>query len=81
MSVSPISAIHGSTPLRKTAKAAKVSKRDVTATGADPDEKQRKPAKQAAKDAKRDFQAAPKPAAAMSSSAVQAALTFLKSGG
>ena len=80
MSVSPISAIRGSTPLRKTAKAAKVSKRDVTAAGADPDEKQRKPAKQAAKDAKREFQAS-QSAATMSSSAVLAALTFLKIGG
>lgn len=81
MIVSAVNAVRTSAPLQKAAKTAKVSKRAVTAAGADPDEKPRKPVKQPSKDAKREFQAAPKSAAAMSSSAVQAALTFLKVGG
>ncbi len=79
MLVSAITSIRSTTPLRKAAKTAKVSKRAVAA--ADADEKPRKSVKSAAKDAGLDHQAPPKSAAAMSSSGVQAALTFLKAGG
>ncbi len=76
MFVSAVNSIRGTAPVKKTAKPAKVSKR----AAAEADGKVGKATRQQAKDAGRDRQAAPKSPAAMSSPAVQAALTFLKPG-
>jgi hypothetical protein len=78
MFVSAVNSIRGSSPVKKTEKTAKVTKGLV----AKADDHTRKPAKSPAKEAsRRDPQAAPKSPEAMSSSAVQAALTFLRPGG
>lgn len=76
MFVSAINSIRGTAPVKKTAKTAKVSKRAPAET----DDKVGKVARPPEKDTGRNRQAAPKSAAAMSSAAVQAALTFLKPG-
>ncbi|WP_020174815.1 hypothetical protein [Methyloferula stellata] len=76
MFVSAINSIRGTAPVRKTARIAKVGKR----AAAEAEDKVGKVARLPAKDTGRNRQAAPKSAAAMSSAAVQAALTFLKPG-
>jgi len=76
MYVLPVTSIRPASPVKRKAKSAKTAEVAEAA-----DSKTRKAGKVQARAPRNNRQAAPKPPEAMSSPGVQAALTFLKSGG
>jgi hypothetical protein len=78
MFVSAVNSIRGGSPIRKTEKTAKVEKRAITGVNEADGTPVEPPVANDAR--RRDPDAAPKSPEAMSSAAVQAALTFLKTG-